>query len=161
MATIKVACPECGQKVSGDEGFLGSLVECPICSSNILFPGQKPAGLSQETLTPAEPDPVNRIIRVGEPLPEKRKRKKLTVIAARLKNAAEDEEDLLLPPSPIFVADVRRRMELSQKVFARRLRIPLSTLRKWESNDTQPTGAAATLIEILDHRPELIHLLAE
>ncbi|MDP5007318.1 MAG: helix-turn-helix domain-containing protein [Verrucomicrobiales bacterium] len=104
---------------------------------------------------------MNRIIRVGEPLPEKRKRKKLTVIAARLKNAAEDEEDLLLPPSPIFVAEVRRRMELSQKVFARRLRIPLSTLRKWESNDTQPTGAAATLIEILDHRPELIHLLAE
>lgn len=40
MAVIKVACPKCGQKVSGDEGFIGSEVECPICSSSIRFPGE-------------------------------------------------------------------------------------------------------------------------
>ena len=40
MAVIKVACPKCGQKVSGDEGFIGSEVECPICSSAIRFPGE-------------------------------------------------------------------------------------------------------------------------
>ncbi len=40
MAVIKVACPKCGQKVSGDESFIGSEVECPICSSAIRFPGE-------------------------------------------------------------------------------------------------------------------------
>lgn len=38
MAVIKQACPKCGQRVSGDESFYGTSVECPICSSNIFFP---------------------------------------------------------------------------------------------------------------------------
>lgn len=41
MATIKIACPRCGQKVSGDESFSGTTVECPVCSSQIKFPGDK------------------------------------------------------------------------------------------------------------------------
>lgn len=41
MATIKVACPKCGQKVSGDENFYGTAVECPICSASIQFPGER------------------------------------------------------------------------------------------------------------------------
>lgn len=41
MATIKVACPKCGQKVSGDESFYGTTVECPICSADIFFPGNR------------------------------------------------------------------------------------------------------------------------
>ncbi|MDF1823047.1 MAG: DUF4190 domain-containing protein [Verrucomicrobiales bacterium] len=40
MAIIKVACPKCGQKVSGDETFAGARVVCPICSSDIHFPGE-------------------------------------------------------------------------------------------------------------------------
>ena len=59
MATIKVACPKCGQKVSGDESFYGTVVECPICSSDILFPGQRRHGLPQGTLTPVAPEPVS------------------------------------------------------------------------------------------------------
>ena len=38
MANIKVACPKCGQKVSGDESFFGTTVECPVCSATIQFP---------------------------------------------------------------------------------------------------------------------------
>lgn len=38
MATIKIACKKCGQKVSGDERFFGTTVQCPICSSDIEFP---------------------------------------------------------------------------------------------------------------------------
>ena len=41
MATIKVACPKCGQKVSGDESFYGTVVECPVCSASIQFPGER------------------------------------------------------------------------------------------------------------------------
>lgn len=42
MATIKIACPECGQKVSGDESFLGTSVNCPLCNTRIQFPDQMP-----------------------------------------------------------------------------------------------------------------------
>jgi len=38
MAVIKVACSKCGQRVSGDETFYGTSVQCPICSSEIRFP---------------------------------------------------------------------------------------------------------------------------
>lgn len=40
MAIIKVACPKCGQKVSGDETFAGSNVVCPVCTADIQFPGE-------------------------------------------------------------------------------------------------------------------------
>lgn len=38
MAEYKVACPQCGQHVSGDESFLGITVQCPICSTQFQFP---------------------------------------------------------------------------------------------------------------------------
>jgi len=38
MAVIKVACSKCGQRVSGDESFYGTSVQCPICTSDIRFP---------------------------------------------------------------------------------------------------------------------------
>lgn len=39
MATIlKIACPRCGQRVSGDESFYGVEVDCPVCSAKIPFP---------------------------------------------------------------------------------------------------------------------------
>ncbi|MEC5129435.1 DUF4190 domain-containing protein [Verrucomicrobiales bacterium BCK34] len=54
MAVIKVACPKCGQKVSGDESFIGTEVECPICSSAIRFPGEL-AAFSGAALPKTEP----------------------------------------------------------------------------------------------------------
>ncbi|MEM8955494.1 MAG: DUF4190 domain-containing protein [Verrucomicrobiota bacterium] len=38
MPTIKIACPDCGQRVSGDESFLGTTVPCPSCDTPIVFP---------------------------------------------------------------------------------------------------------------------------
>lgn len=58
MATIKVACPKCGQKVSGDESFYGAVVECPICSASIQFPGKRPAGSESPRPSPTEEKPV-------------------------------------------------------------------------------------------------------
>lgn len=57
MATIKVACPKCGQKVSGDESFHGTTVECPVCSADIRFPGEKRGNPSALAITPVPPDP--------------------------------------------------------------------------------------------------------
>lgn len=56
MATIKVACPKCGQKVSGDESFFGTTVECPICSSDIRFPGEQREDRARPPIQPVPPD---------------------------------------------------------------------------------------------------------
>jgi len=56
MATIKVACPKCGQKVSGDEAFYGTRVECPVCSSDILFPGQRRDEKRPVAIEPVPPE---------------------------------------------------------------------------------------------------------
>lgn len=61
MATIKVACPKCGQKVSGDEGFYGTVVECPICSSDILFPGQKRPVSAPGAWDPVPPESTREV----------------------------------------------------------------------------------------------------
>ncbi|MAS93419.1 MAG: hypothetical protein CMO55_09530 [Verrucomicrobiales bacterium] len=60
MATIKVSCPKCGQKVSGDESFYGTKVECPVCSADIQFPGQRrEAAQSEIDVVPPEEDGVS------------------------------------------------------------------------------------------------------
>ncbi len=38
MSVFKVTCPDCGQRVSGDESFLGKRVSCPVCAASIEFP---------------------------------------------------------------------------------------------------------------------------
>lgn len=62
MAVIKVACPKCGQRVSGDESFYGTTVECPVCTSTIRFPGDPQptkdsasAGSSRPQVPPSSP----------------------------------------------------------------------------------------------------------
>jgi len=35
---VKVHCPQCGQKVSGDASFYGTTVSCPVCDTEIQFP---------------------------------------------------------------------------------------------------------------------------
>ncbi len=37
MAEHKVACPQCGQHVSGDDAHVGTTVQCPICSTQFPF----------------------------------------------------------------------------------------------------------------------------
>lgn len=53
MAVLKVACPKCGQRVSGDESFYGTSVECPICTSKIPFPAHPAASHAS-----SKPDPI-------------------------------------------------------------------------------------------------------
>lgn len=57
------------------------------------------------------------------------------------------------------VAKLRQELNLSQKAFSQRLRIPLSTLRKWEQLETEPSGAAKTLLEVISKKPEVMDLI--
>jgi DNA-directed RNA polymerase subunit RPC12/RpoP len=123
MATIKVACPKCGQKVSGDETFYGTKVECPVCSSDILFPGQRreekatailepvpPEHASGDTIShpvpPAEERPVASSLPVAtfEESAAPQSAQETLTPASEKTPVEEEEEGPDLPPSPIYGA---------------------------------------------------------
>ena len=115
MATIKVACPKCGQKVSGDESFYGTVVECPVCSANIQFPGERleaPIGEGREEFDKDrdfEKDPIRASETQGlqweEPPAQSVQEPETTAGIEDEKDLGEEElgeEDLV--PSPLFGA---------------------------------------------------------
>lgn len=70
MATIKVACSKCGQKVSGDETFFGTSVECPVCSAQIYFPESAPDSASAASeISPSADDASEAPARYTGPQP--------------------------------------------------------------------------------------------
>ena len=54
-----------------------------------------------------------------------------------------------------FTLRVRKRMGFTQVEFARRIDVSLETIRNWEQGKRGPTGAARTLLRILDKAPEI------
>ncbi|HIJ83383.1 MAG TPA: transcriptional regulator [Magnetococcales bacterium] len=58
---------------------------------------------------------------------------------------------------PEFIVKVRGQM--SQGVFARRLRISESTLKNWEQGRTKPPPTAAALIMMVDKFPDTLDRL--
>ncbi len=67
--------------------------------------------------------------------------------------AAADEAEALLDAAK-FARRVRRRLGFSQAEFARRINVPLDTVRNWEQGKRCPTGAAKALLKVLDKAPE-------
>lgn len=53
-----------------------------------------------------------------------------------------------------FARRVRRRLGLTQLEFSQRIEVSLDTIRNWEQGKRCPTGAAKTLLKILDRAPE-------
>lgn len=66
---------------------------------------------------------------------------------------AEDDADAMQDAAR-FVRRVRRRLGLTQQEFAKRIDVPLDTIRNWEQGKRYPTGAAKALLKILDKAPE-------
>ena len=54
------------------------------------------------------------------------------------------------------VAKVRHSLNLTQEAFAELLGIGINTLRSWEQNKRQPSGAARMLITIALKHPEVL-----
>ncbi len=69
-------------------------------------------------------------------------------------HAASDEQHAMQDAAQ-FARQVRRRLGLSQATFAQRIDVPLETIRNWEQCKRSPTGAARTLLRMLDKAPEL------
>jgi putative transcriptional regulator len=53
-----------------------------------------------------------------------------------------------------YVRSVRRKVGLSQVMFARKFQIPVDTLRNWEQGKRAPQGPARALLRIIDRMPE-------
>lgn len=64
-----------------------------------------------------------------------------------------DETNAMLDAAK-FARRVRMRLGLSQVEFSHRINVSLETIRNWEQGKRCPTGAAKTLLKILDKAPE-------
>ncbi|TAG24620.1 MAG: helix-turn-helix domain-containing protein [Burkholderiales bacterium] len=65
-------------------------------------------------------------------------------------------EALCLQPVPQFdserVKALREKLNLSQAVLASVLNTSLSTVRKWEVNEKQPSGPSSKLLDLLERK---------
>lgn len=57
---------------------------------------------------------------------------------------------------PDDIQKARKRLGLSQDQFAAAFGVSSSTLRKWEQGQRSPTGAARTLLKIIEREPRAV-----
>ena len=53
-----------------------------------------------------------------------------------------------------FAKRVRERLGMTQQEFSTQIEVPLETIRNWEQGKRRPTGAAKTLLKLLDRTPK-------
>ncbi len=70
------------------------------------------------------------------------------------RQAAADEAEARQEAAKL-VLRVRKRLGLKQAEFTARIEVPLETIRNWEQGKRCPTGAAKSLLKVLEKAPEL------
>jgi putative transcriptional regulator len=58
------------------------------------------------------------------------------------------------------VAQLRSRLNLSQQVFARRLRTEVRTIANWEQGVSTPNAQASILLRLVSKYPDLLDEIA-
>jgi len=58
--------------------------------------------------------------------------------------------------SAMDIKAIRQKSGMSQPVFAKSFGVKVPTLRKWEQGTRKPTGAALTLLKVLDKKPDAV-----
>jgi putative transcriptional regulator len=66
---------------------------------------------------------------------------------------AEDQAEALRAAAT-YARRVRRKVGLPQVTFARRIGVPVDTVRNWEQGKRAPQGPARALLRIIDRAPE-------
>jgi putative transcriptional regulator len=56
----------------------------------------------------------------------------------------------------VDVKAARKNLQMSQDEFAAVLRIPVSTLRKWEQGQRSPDAATRLLLQVIVHEPKAV-----
>lgn len=69
-----------------------------------------------------------------------------------LQQAADEAE--AMQDAARFARRVRKRLGLSQAEFSARIDVSIDTIRNWEQGKRSPTGAAKSLLKVLDKAPE-------
>ena len=69
--------------------------------------------------------------------------------------------ELVLPAGvksikPHDIVGIRRRLNVSQPVFAALLNVPVATARSWEQGKRRPSGAALRLLDLARQRPRIL-----
>ncbi len=59
-------------------------------------------------------------------------------------------------PYEVDVAELRKRLGLTQEQFAARFGFSVATLRHWERGDRKPHGAALVLLNLIDREPKAV-----
>jgi len=62
---------------------------------------------------------------------------------------------------PAEVREIRRKLKVSQAVFARLLNVPVVTEASWEIGRRNPSGAALRLLQIAKKEPDVLLTAAE
>ena len=62
---------------------------------------------------------------------------------------------------PEEVREIRRKMKVSQAVFARLLNVPVVTEASWEVGRRNPSGAALRLLQIAKKEPDVLLTAAQ
>jgi putative transcriptional regulator len=60
------------------------------------------------------------------------------------------------PLTPTQVRSIRKKLNVSQPVFAAMMNIPTVTAASWERGRRKPTGAALRLLDIARKHPEVL-----
>jgi putative transcriptional regulator len=69
------------------------------------------------------------------------------------------EKDQVIPAAKVEVTAARAATGLSQTAFSRLLGVSRRTLQEWEQGRKNPSGAAATLLKVAFHHPEVLREL--
>jgi DNA-binding transcriptional regulator YiaG len=62
--------------------------------------------------------------------------------------------------SPAEIVELREARKLSRPLFAQILNVPVVTVRKWESGERLPSGAALRLLQVMRARPDALLQMA-
>lgn len=66
---------------------------------------------------------------------------------------AADEKQAILDAAR-YARRIRKRLGLTQTEFSLRIGVSVDTIRNWEQGKRFPTGAARSLLKVLDKAPE-------
>jgi putative transcriptional regulator len=66
------------------------------------------------------------------------------------------QDSLVRIPAEIDVAAIRIKTGLSQIAFAKRIGVPIGTLRNWEQGRRVPDGPARVLLALLMKNPRIV-----
>lgn len=79
---------------------------------------------------------------------------------ARVRRYYLTARDVQVGPPPGYDAErvvaLRRRLKLSQSVFAAALNVSVATVRSWEQGMREPDGPSQRLLQIVEEHPETV-----